>query len=311
MKRRKELIAFFRASLVILLCCLFNSCGQRVSNPEEARIKLAQMNITYSEDSFFNKVQEGDVLAVKLFLQAGMDPNLKNKYGLTPLIVAAKAGRLEVLKLLVNNGADLHIKLENGNDALDLATDRGHKDIEHFLIKKGLTPTYNNLLKQFDSFVEMGKKGDKIPQDVIKLFEKKCERYDKQRQTLDSPIFYGNVAAVNLMIDQGIMINTGRQGITPLMVAIVSAPQQDIMSLVRILVYNGASVNLKSQLGWSPLLLAIQRLRKGNEIRKNWISGVLSPPLTPPTLNDKFMLPNEVQDPVIQFLISAGAKNDL
>jgi len=309
MKRRKEMVAIYRASLVILLFCIFTSCGQSGPNAEEARIKLSQMNITYSEDSFFNKVQEGDALAVKLFLQAGMDPNLKNKFGLTPLIVAARAGRLEVVKFLADNGADLQTKLENGNDALDLATDRGNKDIEQFLIKKGLTPTYSNCIKQINSFIEIENKGEKIPPDVIKLFEKKYERYERQYHKLSRSILHGNVAAVNLLLAQGLLINViGRGGNTPIM-EVFGAPQQYIMPLLRILVDNGTNVNVKNNYGWSPLLLAIQRHRKGNEIRIKW--GFLdSPPLNSPSLNDKDMLPWEVEDPVIQFLISAGAKND-
>lgn len=307
------MVAIFRASLVILLCCLFNSCGQRGSNPEEARIKLTQMNITYSEDSFFNKVQEGDVLAVKLFLQAGMDPNLKNKFGLTPLIVAARAGRLKVLKLLVDNGADLHIKLENGNDALDLATDRGHKDVEQFLIKKGLTPTYdiNAMFKQIELFNEYKRKGIDPPANDVIQFNNKYNNYIKQSVRIHHLMYSGSVDAIKSLIDQGIMINSIDLdfGNTLLMNAILLAPQKDILPLVRILVENGSNFNVKNKLGWSPLLLALARHRKGNDIRIK-LGQLGNPDNTPPSLNDKHMLPWELKDPVIEYLISAGAKND-
>ena len=70
------------------------NCG----NPkEEARIKLGQMNVEYSQDSFVERARDGDLMPVRLFLQSGMDPNVTNKNGQTALIVAARYGREEVL----------------------------------------------------------------------------------------------------------------------------------------------------------------------------------------------------------------------
>jgi ankyrin repeat protein len=307
------MIPFLRASLIILLCCIFNSCGQSSPNPEEARIKLAQMNIKYNENSFFEKVKEGDVVAVKLFLRAGMDPNLKNKYGLSPLIVAARDGRLKVLKFLVDNGANLNTKLENGNDALDLAADRGHKNIEQFLIKKGVPPTYNNFLKEINLFMEMEKKGMKPAADVQKEMERKYAHYGKQYQSYSQVIFQGNVAAVNSLIAQGAMINLnenyGKGNGTILMIAIAVAPENKILPIIEILIKNGAHVNVKNEYGWSPLMLAIQRHRTGNQMRIKW-GQLNSPPLSTPSLKDKYILPSEAQDPVISFLVSVGAKID-
>jgi len=59
-------------------------------NPQkEARIKLGQMNVNYNEDTFVDRAKDGDVLAVKLFIQAGMSPNVSDKDGITPLMAAA------------------------------------------------------------------------------------------------------------------------------------------------------------------------------------------------------------------------------
>ena len=89
-----------------LFCLIFSLCTLAAcGNPqEEARIKLGQMNVKYNEDTFVDRAQDGDTLAVKLFLQAGMSPNVTEKDGVTPLIAAARAGRLEIVRATPGQG---------------------------------------------------------------------------------------------------------------------------------------------------------------------------------------------------------------
>jgi hypothetical protein len=54
------------------------ACG----NPqEEARVKLAQLNLGYSGKVFVERAKEGDLAAVKLFLQAGMSTDVRGETG--------------------------------------------------------------------------------------------------------------------------------------------------------------------------------------------------------------------------------------
>ena len=91
--------------LFFLLLALV-ACG----NPqEEARIKLGQMNVKYNEDSFTEAARNGDALVVKLFLQAGMKPNVTDKNGDIALLNAARYGRQELVALLLDHGADPNV----------------------------------------------------------------------------------------------------------------------------------------------------------------------------------------------------------
>ena len=72
--------------LIFLLLALL-ACG---NSQETARMKLGQMNVNYNEDTFVERVRDGDILAVRLFLQAGMNPNTTNKDGESALGVAAR-----------------------------------------------------------------------------------------------------------------------------------------------------------------------------------------------------------------------------
>ena len=61
----------------------------------------------------------------KFLLEKGANPNRRNVSfdGGTPLHIAATINHLEIIRLLVENGADLHIRDNNRNTPLDLARD--------------------------------------------------------------------------------------------------------------------------------------------------------------------------------------------
>jgi len=61
---------------------------------------LAIGSVHADEFAFFDAVSAGDTSAVSESLAAGVDPNYADEDGLTPLILAAKHGRLEVMHSL-------------------------------------------------------------------------------------------------------------------------------------------------------------------------------------------------------------------
>ena len=64
---------------------------------------------------------------VRLIIEAGADVNLRSTLGYTPLMWAARAGNLEITKLLIEKGVNAHEKDNDGNDALHQAQNPGHK----------------------------------------------------------------------------------------------------------------------------------------------------------------------------------------
>ncbi|XP_051579612.1 fibronectin type 3 and ankyrin repeat domains 1 protein-like isoform X1 [Myxocyprinus asiaticus] len=63
----------------------------------------------------------GDTAVASILLQAGADVNVRDKAGKTPLMVAVLNNHEELVKLLLDNGADHHIKNEYGAGAADMA----------------------------------------------------------------------------------------------------------------------------------------------------------------------------------------------
>jgi cytohesin len=76
----------------------------------------------------------GDIEAVKEFLAAGANVNVKNNIGMTPLHEAVHYGRKEIAELLIAGGADLNAKDKHGKTPLHHAAT---KEIAELLIAEG------------------------------------------------------------------------------------------------------------------------------------------------------------------------------
>lgn len=89
--------------------------------------------------------QSGNTLIAKLILEAGGKSTIndKEKNGACALIHSAINGNLELIKLLVENGADVDAKDHNGWTAMKWAIEQGHSDVIQFLRSKS-SPSENN-----------------------------------------------------------------------------------------------------------------------------------------------------------------------
>ncbi len=145
-----KMISGLRLFFLVLLLPSLLACADP---KKEARAKLADMKISYSPLAFISKAARGEVAAVELVLAAGMDPNVKDNQGITPLIAAAGAGQREVVQLLLDGGADLNAqspervitkgkkrprkKIKYGGTPLMHAVRGGHADVVRLLLEKG------------------------------------------------------------------------------------------------------------------------------------------------------------------------------
>ncbi len=77
----------------------------------------------------------GRVSQVKAILDSGEDSNILDSDGYSALHAAAENGHLDVVKLLIEHGADIHYKSEY--TALELAKMADHNEIVKYLLTKG------------------------------------------------------------------------------------------------------------------------------------------------------------------------------
>lgn len=76
--------------------------------------------IIYDVTPLCNAIVKGDLATVKKFIEYGSDVN-ESKNGTTPLMLAARYNKVEIIKLLLENGAKLDTKDERGYTALKYA----------------------------------------------------------------------------------------------------------------------------------------------------------------------------------------------
>jgi ankyrin repeat protein len=75
--------------------------------------------------------------ATKLLITSGANVNIRDKNGLTLLMIAAQKGQLEAIKLLVEDGrVDIKEKLDNNYSAYIFAALNGHKKCKEYLLSK-------------------------------------------------------------------------------------------------------------------------------------------------------------------------------
>jgi ankyrin repeat protein len=80
---------------------------------------------------------------VKLLLDHGADPNVREQNGFTALHAAAQNDDVEIIRLLLLGGADLTIKSTSGKTAMDIAEDAGHEKAAA-LLGEGVTKRFRH-----------------------------------------------------------------------------------------------------------------------------------------------------------------------
>jgi len=78
---------------------------------------------------------------VRMLLEHGADPNIREQGGYTPLHAAAQNGDAETIRALLYGGADLTLTSHDGKSALDLAMEAGHEKAT-LLLGEGITKRF-------------------------------------------------------------------------------------------------------------------------------------------------------------------------
>lgn len=100
-----------------------------------------------------------------LLLSAGADPNIRGRHGATPLLYAARAGKAEVVTLLIESGADIDVQEQfMYASPLDSAATLGHFAVVEALLAAGAevdihspygTPLHSAALSEHDDIAAL------------------------------------------------------------------------------------------------------------------------------------------------------------
>jgi ankyrin repeat protein len=110
----------------------------KVDPRDAARAELQRIPVEYSTEAFIKSAESGKTALVRLFLQAGMDPNAADRHGVTALMHAARRGDLAMMEMLLKAGAmDPNAADRDGVTALMHAARRGDLAMMEMLLKAG------------------------------------------------------------------------------------------------------------------------------------------------------------------------------
>src|SRR5216684_202725 len=97
-----------------------------------ADVKTAARN-AQKVTALHGAVARRDVEIVKMLLEAGADPNARQESGFVPLHDAAANGHAALVELLLKQGARADAKTDDGKTAGEMAAERGHKELAEML----------------------------------------------------------------------------------------------------------------------------------------------------------------------------------
>lgn len=126
---RSKRITGFASTAAAVAIALQLSIGTAMAvDPVQARKDLKAMGVEYNEQEFAKVAGGGDMTAVQLFLDAGIDVNAG---GGAAIGLAAGRGQTKMVRFLLSKGA------KPTSNSLQFARTRGHADIEKILVDAG------------------------------------------------------------------------------------------------------------------------------------------------------------------------------
>ena len=261
-----------------------NTPETQTRSPEEARSELSERSIPYSQRSFVTYAQDGDLDVVRLFIEAGMDVNVQpysssvahiaetepdgslvavwfpqpgDEDDDTALMKAAGQGHIEVVRFLVEQGADLDIRNRQEQDALMLAAAGGHLAVTTFLIDNGIYPSSPSAPL---NYVYSG--GPKIALewaaynghlDMVRLLLEVIGAFDRPNpnQSLGWAAARGHLDVARLLLEHGALVNSQPFGVSRLgPSALMFAAYSGHLEMVRFLLEHGANIHARQTEIW-------------------------------------------------------------
>lgn len=195
----------------------------------------------------------GNVPLVHALLGAGADVNQRSG-GTTALMAVAKpaamtgvtkdeADAVEVAKILLNAGADCNIQDYSGQTALMLAAQAGQARIARLLLQRGARAD----IKDRDQYTALKYAMEADAPDIVQLLKGQSAKLQFQEKVA----LYGLDSVMRLPPAQ-IDLSAQYEGRTLL----IDAIRQGRHDIVRHLIKLGADVNLKDEVGCTPLMWA-------------------------------------------------------
>lgn len=101
-------------------------------------------NETWGTIDWSHDFEEDVMEKIDVFYLSGVDMNMQNEYGLTPLMLAADYGRRNLVDMLASFDANVNAQNKHGSTALHYAVWHGYADVVKVLIDAEANPNIRN-----------------------------------------------------------------------------------------------------------------------------------------------------------------------
>lgn len=238
-----------KITLICLVLLTFLVACQRTDvnepmNPDMARSMIRLKGYTADEAGLFQAVKNNDVVILKAFFDAGINPDPFNENGETPLTLAVQYAETKTVKALLDK-VDINLQDKKGNSPIHLALLKNKDDALNALLEKGADVNVAGR----DQTVE--------GQTVLYL------AVIRNREDL-----------IEKLLEKGANPNQAdKGGAVPLSEACLGANVKP--SIVKMLLDKGANPNLQEKLGGAPLLFIASNTQISSNKRQEVVKMLL------------------------------------
>jgi len=231
--------------LLVILISIYNVCGVR-DEPADLLAEAAFSN--------FDRVHE--------LLDEGLNPNLKDTTGYTPMIYAVKSNRLDTVTKLLEAGADPDMQENDGWCALLFAVVSRNMNMIQLLAEHGANPFVENdknmsPMKYCSDNEENGMLS--MLQASLPVYEKYKEEREAKRKMGKKLLLSAKEGAIDdlkELIGMGVALDTkDMHGWT----ALTYASGVGNVECVKMLLEANANPNIEENDGWTPIMFAAYR----------------------------------------------------
>lgn len=211
----------------------------------------------------FMAIDHRDLKGVKSLLQQGADPNYRNFLQLAPLYIAAASWQPDVMKALLDAGADPKADSILGTP-LTFASATGHAMGAKMLIEKGAEVNTARLDGISPLMMAANAGNPVLVSELIKNKAKVNHTDVADSSALSFAARGGHTEVARILAEAGANLeNKDELGQTPLMIAAKNGKTD----VVKLLVEKGAKLDVRDATGRTPLMLAVTYADNGEIVK--------------------------------------------
>ncbi len=197
----------------------------------------------------------GNADTVRLLIERGANVLSKDEQGDTALHKAAAEGHESVARLLLKQGADVSAADSGGRTALHRAAFNGHESIVKLFIESGAPLSHKDIHEWNPLQIAVFKGYESIVRLLLAQGADTEAEEDSGLRVLAIAAQQGHLAIAELLIASGATVDARAR--TTQLTALHHAVSNGREAIGRLLLKNGADVDAKSARGYTPLLIAI------------------------------------------------------